>query len=197
MPAIKYRLAVRAPNFIATSGLYRDLIIPYAQIIPAASGIITAGSLNVNSPTGSGPTYLQFNSTSSGCAVTLQIPIPQDIALSTPAAASGQIIFDWLNASGNGKVVTIAACLGYVPSGSEWTIGGTCVLMSAACATMTAASALALNSTSLAQFNVPTSRNGNFVLRFGVKSQDAANTSGSDFHLSSIRLRYLSDRLGS
>lgn len=197
MPSIKHRQRIIADNFIVKTGLNRDVWIPYTQVATAASGQGLAASVATVAPTTSGPVYLQFTGTSSGCFLNVFVPVPQDIALSGPAAGSGTLIFDWLNATGNSKVTVIAACLSHIPSGSEWATGGTCPLMSATCTTMTAASALALNSTSLAQFNVPQSRTGMLNLRFGVMNQDAGNTSTSDFHLAGIRLRYKSDRMGS
>ncbi len=200
MPAIKQRLPIRAPNFIATSGLYKDIVIPFGDVMIAASAIsgMTA-SLAMAAPAACGPAFLRWTGTSSGCAVTLQVPIPQDIATALPAAASGTIYLDWLNASGNGKVAIIGACFGYLPSGSEWVTGGPCNLLAASgtCATLTGGSVNQINSSSVVQFKVPTTRNGTFILRLKISGQDDSHTSGSDFHLQDIRLRYLADRIGS
>lgn len=197
MPAIKHRSRVIAQNFISSSGLNRDLVIPWTQVYVAASGAGLGASVATVAPTGSGPVYMQFTGTSSGCFLNVSAPVPQDIALALPAAASGTIYVDWLNKIGAAAVTTIAACLTFIPSGSEWATTGTCALTTATCATLTGGSALTLSSTSLVQFKVPPSRDGTLNLRFGVMNQDNANTSGSEFHLAAIRLRYKADRIGS
>lgn len=197
MPSIKHRQRIIADNFITKTGLTREVIIPWTDVAVAASGAGLAASVATIAPTTSGPVYFQFTGTSSGCFLNIAVPVPQDMAIAEPAAGSGTVIFDWLNKIGNAKATVIAACLSFIPSGSEWATTGTCPLMSATCTTMTSGSALALNSTSLVQFNHPSSRDGILNLRFGVMNQDAGNTSTSEFHLSSIRLRYKSDRIGS
>jgi hypothetical protein len=62
---------------------------------------------------------------------------------------------------------------------------------------MTGGSANDINSSSLIQFTMPSTRNAMYALRVIYSSRDNANTSGSEFNLMSIRLRYLADRIGS
>src|SRR3990167_3600402 len=126
MPSIKHRQRVIAQNFITSTGLDRDIVIPWTQVYTAASGAGLAASASAAAPTTSGPVYMHFTGTDSGCFLNVMVPVPQDIALSGPAAGSGTIIFDWLNKIGAAAVVTVAACLSHIPSGSEWVAAGTC-----------------------------------------------------------------------
>ncbi len=199
MPSIKHRQRVIAQNFISSSGLYREHIISWQDVLVAASGVsAAAGASMMASPvSASGPVGLLFAGASSGCFLTISFRAPQDIAIAAPAAGSGQLWADWTSTSVNAAAQTLAACVIYIPSGSEYTATGASQRLGSACITATGASIGQINSTSVVAFNAPTDRNGMFVLRFQVAGQDAATTTGSSFNLLGLRLRYLADRIGS
>ncbi len=199
MPATKLRTRVIAQNFISSSGLYREQYIPWADVAAAASGISGAmgASMSASAVSASGPVGLLFAGASSGCFIPITFRCPQDIAIAAPAAGSGQLWVDWTSTSVNAAVQTLAACVIYIPSGSEYTATGASQRLGSACVQVTGASIGQLNSASVVAFNFPTSRTGLFMVRFQVAGQDAATTTGSSFTLFGLRLRYLADRIGS
>ena len=198
MPSIKHRQRVLAQNFISTSGLYREHSISWQDVLVAASGIgATGASMMASAISASGPVGLLFAGASSGCFLTLSFRAPQDIAIAAPAAGSGQLWADWTATSINAGAQTFAACILYIPSGSEYTATGASQRLGSACITATGASIGQINSTSIVAFNAPTNRDGLFVVRFQAAGQDAATTTGSGLILYGLRLRYLADRIGS
>jgi len=204
MPAIKHRLDVRAPNFLALTGLNRDLVFQWQDFYLAAASLSVSSSplstcLTVATLSGSHLSALRFVSTSHAGGtfpVWVTHPVPQDAAISGPASGSGTVYIDWTDPTTANAVAVIAASLYLVPNGSAVSDSGTSTLATA-CATLTGTSASELQSTSLMSFNAPTTRAGFFALKVAVAAADAANTSGSNFHLLSARLRYKADRIGS
>ena len=188
-----------AGNIQLTTGVAREINIDFQDVFLAASGVAnaTGASMSIAAPTASGPLTLLMAGASSGCFIHIPVGrVPQDIAIGTAAAASGQMIVDWTTLEGNSKAVTIAACLLLIPSGSEYTTTGASQRLGSACTTVTGASSGQVNSSSVMNFNVPANRTGLLALRFQVAGQDAATTTASSFYLYGIRLRYYSDRLG-
>lgn len=197
MPSTKIRQNVRVGKLQLLAGASVDLTFKWQDYAIAASGVSgLAASLAVNAISTS-LLMLQLSSTSSACAVTLMAPVPQNTAIAAPASGSGTVWIDWTDqAVRRGAVATWSACLYAIPTGCALTSAGASLLGSG-CATMTGASANDINTGSLFQFNAPTTRNAIYSLRAIYSSRDNANTSGSEFNLMAIRLRYLADRIGS
>lgn len=210
MPSIKIRQrllaftitaasTITSPNIVSSSGLWREREIPWQDVFYAASAVSGAAgaSMSASSVSASGPIGLLFAGASSGCFLNISFRAPQDIAIAAPAAGSGQLWIDWTSTSVNSAVQTIAACVIFIPSGSEYAATGASQRLGSACVQVTGASIGQINAASILAFNAPTNRNGLFMVRFQVAGQDAATTTGSSFMLLGARLRYLSDRIGS
>lgn len=200
MPAQKFRLKVRAPSLELTTGVNRDLFIPWQDILLAASGVAaaTGASMSASAATASGPLALLVAGASSGCFLNIPLGrVPQDIATSGPAAGSGTVFVDWTSSSVNGAAATFAACLLHIPSGSEYTATGASQRLGSGCVTATGASIGQINSSSVINFNSPPDRTGLWALRIQFAGQDNAQTVASSLHVYGIRVRYKADRLGS
>ena len=198
MPSIKHRQSILAKSFTSTSGVYREVFIPWQDAFVAASGVTSMSASLASFNSGSGLFGLRYNSTSSGCFVGVSFRAPQDIAVAGPAAGSGQLLIDWTDITTDGAVAVVSASVLYTLSGSEYAATSTSQnLGSSTCKALTGGSALGNNSASIVDFNAPTNRTGLFTVRFGIMNQAVGNTSGSNFVLYGLRLRYLSDLIGS
>ena len=196
MPSLKHRQRILADNFITKTGVNRDLVINWPDWFIAASGVSgMSGSVAISTISGS-IHALSYTGTSNACPIFLTAPIPQDVAISGPASGSGTLYVDWTDVTTATAVATITASLYAIPNGSSLGDSGTSTLATT-CATITGTTASEFQSSSVVEFNRPNTRAGFFALRFIVNSTDNGNTSGSNFHLLGVRLRYKSDRMGS
>lgn len=197
MPAAVSRLKQRVRAIELIDGVNREHYIPWQDVAVAASLAGWGASSVVAQISGSGPAALNIGGASSGCFVGIAFRAPQDMAIAAPAAGSGQLWLDWTDKNAAGRVVTIAACVIYIPSGSEYTATGASQRLGSACVQLTGGSANANNAASVLNFTAPADRDGLFLVRFAPMGQDAANTSGCHFCLYGLRLRYKADRIGS
>lgn len=199
MPSIKVRQRITAQNFISSSGLYKEVNIPWQDVFIAASAISAAAgaSMSASRPSASGPIGLLFAGTSSGCFYSITFRTPQDIAIAAPAGGSGQVLVDWTSTSVNQGVAAMAACLIHIPSGSEYTATGASQRLGSGSVAATGACIGQINSSSVIDFNFPTNRTGLMMLSWQYAGQNSATTTASSFLLYGIRVRYLSDRMGS
>lgn len=195
MPSIKNRQRIIADNFITKTGVSLDQFVPWTQYFSSASSRAMAGSIAVYDVSGS-LQGLRFTSTSSTCAIFPMVDIPQNVAISGPAAGSGTVFVDWTNVTTANAVSTWTASLILIPSASA--LGDSSVsTLGTACATATGTSASEIHTASLFQFNFPTTRAGVWGVRLIANTSDNGNTSGSDTVLLGVRIRYKADRIGS
>lgn len=204
---INQRQGAHLASACLTNGVNRDLFIGWQEIYLAAASLLNgasglAASLSVATLSASNLNALRFTATShsgngaSGFPVWITKPVPQDAAIELPASGSGTLYIDWTDPTTAQAVAVIAACLFLVPNGCPINAAGASTL-AATCATITGGAVSQLNSTSLVQFNAPTTRDGFLAIKIGVAANDRLNTSGSNFHMFGIRLRYKADRIGS
>lgn len=180
-------------------GVNRDLLIPWQDFYLASASLSNfAASLSITTLSGCNLTALRITATVTTCPMWITRPVPNDIALSgaTVAAGSGLLILDWTDGTTAAAIAKIAACLYLVPNGSAINDAGAS-LIGSACVSITGNSASEFVSSSIMQFNAPTTRDAFLVLKLQHCPTDSADTSGSNFHLFSARLRYLADRIGS
>lgn len=199
MPATKLRTRIIAQNFISSSGMYRDITIPWQNVYLASASINGAAASQQIIQVGGSQTALRMAFASQACPIWLSVPVPQDVALrgETAAAGSGLLFVDWTDITNAGGVTVWGASVFHVPPGSAIGDAGTSTLGAAASTTFSAATASELNQSNALSFNAPVNRNGQFALRFVYHGQNASNTTASDFGLFGFRLRYLADRIGS
>ena len=193
MPSIKHRTRIIAQNFISSSGLHADLWYPWQDFFIAASSRSMAASIAVYDMSGSMGAII-FQSTKCSCPLWVQQPTPTNLAVAAPAAASGQVLVDWSNASTTTASATWVASLIWIPPGSAIGDTGTCTLGSA-CSTVVGTSACEWNSSSLFNFTTPASKNGWLGVRIFVNTGDAGTSTCTVF--GGVRVRYLADRIGS
>lgn len=200
MPSIKHRQRVIARNFVTASGLYRDLYIPWQQVYLAGASITNmSASLQVYQVGGS-QTALRVATAVAASPITVLVPVPQDIAVrgDSAAAGSGLLYMDWTDVTTANTCAVVGASVFHMPPGSAIGDSGTSTIGAAASTGYSACGATAceLNTPSLLQFNAPVNRNGYFAVRF-YYSGASTDTATSNFALYGLRLRYLSDRIGS
>ena len=174
----------------------RDQNIPYGDVFLAASPVMpgSVAMYNIGGGASASLQALRFTGTKCTCPITIVRPVPQDAAL---ASGSGTVFVDWTDITLNSAVAVVGASLYLIPNGSAIGDTGTSTLGAAASGTsITGTSASEINSASLFQFNQPSTRSGFFALKLIVDSVYAANTSGSNFGLFGLRIRYKSDRIG-
>ena len=174
----------------------REIYISYQDVFISGCPVMSGSIAMNNIGAGSSPSMqaLRFTGTKCTCPITIVRPVPQDAAL---ASGSGTVFVDWTDITLNSAVAVVGASLYLIPNGSAIGDTGTSTLGAAASGTsITGTSASEINSASLFQFNQPSTRSGFFALKLIVDSVDAANTSGSNFGLFGLRIRYKSDRIG-
>ena len=177
----------------------RELNIPYQNVFVSGCPVMSASIALNNIGAGSSPSMqaLRFTGTTCTCPITLVVPVPADAATGITSSASGTVYVDWTDITTAAAVASVAASLYLIPNGSAIGDAGTSTLGAAASGTtITGTSACELNSSSLFSFTAPATRSGFFALKAIVDSVDAANTSGSNFNLFSLRIKYKSDRIG-
>lgn len=199
--AISFRnkLLLKGGLQLAGNGIVtRDALIPYGDVFLAACPVMAASiALNNVGGTAASMQALRFTGTKCTCPLTLVTPVPLDAATGVTSAASGTVYVDWTDMTTAGAVAVFGASLFLIPNGSAIDDAGTSTLGAAASGTtVTGTSASELNSASLFGFTAPATRSGFFALKLIVNSFDAANTSGSNFNLFGLRIRYNSDRIG-
>ena len=184
-------------TFAPGNEVAREVFIPWQDFFLAACPVGIAGSVAGYS-LGSGASMagqgLRYTGAKNACPIGVVVPIPQDAALS----GSGTVFVHWSDIVTTGAVPSTPASLYLVPNGSAVADTGASTLGAAASGATLAAGGTAseINSSSLLSFNAPTTRSGYLALRFVVDSNDAGNTSGSNFVLLGVSLRYRSDRMG-
>ena len=200
MPSIKQRQRIIAQNFITASGMYRDLYIPWQDVYLASASIANMSASLQIVQVGGSQTALRLATVVAASPITLVVPVPQDIALrgATPAAGSGTVYLDWTDVTTANTCAVIGASLYHMPPGSAIGDAGTSTLGAAASTGYSACGATAceLNATCLMDFNAPVNRTGLWALRL-YYSGASADSATSNFALYGLRLRYLSDRIGS
>src|SRR3990170_2169760 len=177
----------------------REIYISYQDVFISGSSVMSGSIAITNIGAGSSPSLqaLRFTGTKCTCPITIVKPVPIDAAAGITWSSSGVVYADWADMTTAAAAAVIGASLYLVPNGSAIGDSGTSTLGAAASGTtLTGAGASELNSASLFSFPAPPTRAGFFALKAIVDSVDAGNTSGSNFNLFGLRIKYNSDRIG-
>ncbi|HJW82853.1 MAG TPA: hypothetical protein VJ754_00990 [Anaerolineae bacterium] len=198
--SFRNKLILKGGLQLADDGLVsREIYIPYQDVFIAGCPVM-AGSIAMNNiGAGSSPSLqaLRFTGTKCTCPITLVMPVPIDAATGVVWSSSGTVYVDWTDMTTATAAAVVGASLYLIPNGSAIGDAGTSTLGAAASGTtITGTSASELNSASLFSFTAPATRAGFFALKTIVDSVDAGNTSGSNFNLFGLRIKYNSDRIG-
>jgi len=199
MPSLKHRQRLIARNFISSSGLYRDIVIPWQNVYLASASLNSAAASQQIIQVGGSQTALRMAFVTQACPMWLQVPVPQDVALRglTAAAGSGLLFVDWTDITNAAGVAVWGASVFHVPPGSAIGDAGTSTLGAKAATAFATTTASELTQTEALSFNAPINRNGQWAIRFVYQGANSCNTTASDFGLFGFRLRYLADRIGS
>ena len=185
-----YSQFARDDGYQTLSGSARtehDLYYSWQDYFLAACPIMS-GSVAIAIYSGCNLTALNFTNTTNGSPLWVTKSVPMNAATS----GSGMIWLDWSDGGGDDAVAAVSASLYWVDSGACITNAST---LAATSTCVTGGNACAVNSSSIVQFNAPSDRDGNLVLKFSKDTGDGDDDS-DDFHLFALRLRYVSDRVG-
>ena len=177
----------------------REIYISYQDVFISGCPVMSGSIAMNNIGAGSSPSMqaLRFTGTKCTCPITIVKPVPIDAATGVLWSSSGTVYADWADMTTGAAVAVVGASLYLIPNGSAIGDAGTSTLGAAASGTtLTGAGASELNSASLFSFTAPPTRSGFFALKAIVDSVDAGNTSGSNFNLFGLRIKYNSDRIG-
>jgi len=177
----------------------REIVISYQDVFLAGCPVMSGSIALNNIGAGSSPSMqaMRFTGTKCTCPITIVKPVPIDAATGVLWSSSGTVYADWSDMTTGAAVAVVGASLYLIPNGSAIGDAGTSTLGAAASGTaITGTSACELNSASLFSFTAPATRSGFFALKAIVDSVDAGNTSGSNFNLFGLRIKYNSDRIG-
>lgn len=198
MPSIKHKQRIIAEAFQTKTGFTREIFIPWQSFQQGASAVSGMPASVAASLVSGCISSLAMNGTKCTCVITVPVSLPQDAALmgATAAAGSGVAVVYFADDKIGSTTAVVGASLYEMASGSAIGTSGASALM-AACAELAAGVKGDIVAASVAQFNGFHSRSGTLALKLVVNAGDANNTTGSNFHLLGVGLRYKADRLGS